>query len=383
MGKLLLVIGNGFDKHCGLKSSFTDFFKVIMRRKKVKEFATHLKNNSETYNQFLTYFDDPNNTAFLSRINTWIMYFLIKSKIRTMDNWADVEKQLYDSLDSNKSKVLSFWDKVENSIDSITESDLKDSKLRPDEVKMLAIFIKKFKLNQFNTKKMHRFLFVELNRFELDFSKYLFSELRKNKVYIDKAYELYNELISNERHDQINLLSFNYLLPKDKIHSIFHKYENVHGTLDIKRSNVIIGIDSSEIDNKKKFYIFTKTSRKLHAFTQNNLKNINNVIDHNTGKIIFYGHSLNFQDYAYFQSIFDKLNLYSGNVELEFCYSIYNKLQREKISLEYTSAVINLIEKYGKSNNNNVQGKNLLHKLILESRIRIKEIPYDIFFNIN
>ena len=71
-------------------------------------------------------------------------------------------------------------------------------------------------------------------------------------------------------------------------------------------------------------------------------------------------------DYSYFQSIFDYYNLYSNNnVSLLFYYSE---------GYEQTDAIYNLINEYGKTLSNKEQGKNLLHKLLLENRLKIIKI---------
>ena len=80
----------------------------------------------------------------------------------------------------------------------------------------------------------------------------------------------------------------------------------------------------------------------------------------------FYGHSLSAADYSYFQSIFDYYNLYSNsNISLNFYYS-----ERH----EQTDAIYRLINIYGKSLSNKEQGKNLIHKLLLENRLNIIKI---------
>ena len=82
--------------------------------------------------------------------------------------------------------------------------------------------------------------------------------------------------------------------------------------------------------------------------------------------IIFYGHSLSKADYSYFQSIFDYYDIYSNNnVSLIFYYSE---------GYEQTDAIYELINSYGKTLSNKDQGKNLIHKLLLENRLKIEQI---------
>lgn len=110
---------------------------------------------------------------------------------------------------------------------------------------------------------------------------------------------------------------------------------------------------------------FSKTYRKMlntNAETCILPKKNNRLIE-----IKFYGHSLSEADYSYFQSIFDYYNIYENNkVSLIFYYSK---------GFEQTDEVYRLINTYGKTLINKEQGKNLTHKLLLENRLKIVEIP--------
>ena len=174
----------------------------------------------------------------------------------------------------------------------------------------------------------------------------------------------------------VNILSFNYT-------SLFDilgvespcLYNNVHGKLCINKCaenctscNIIFGIDDTIIQSQKEnfeLHKFSKTYRKmLNASVETSIlpKKDNQMIE-----IKFYGHSLSEADYSYFQSIFDYYNLYENNkVSLIFYYSK---------GFEQTDEVYRLINTYGKTLSNKNQGKNLTHKLLLENRLKIIEIP--------
>lgn len=81
------------------------------------------------------------------------------------------------------------------------------------------------------------------------------------------------------------------------------------------------------------------------------------------------GHSLDKADYSYFESLFDKYNLYNGDVILE-CY--YAKgIDKEE---DYTKKVDALLTNYDKTLKN-VHGKNIFNKLMLEQRLKIMPYP--------
>ena len=94
--------------------------------------------------------------------------------------------------------------------------------------------------------------------------------------------------------------------------------------------------------------------------------NPNNILPKNDGtpiEIKFYGHSLSEADYSYFQSIFDYYHIYdNSNVSLLFYYSE---------GYEQIDSIYKLINDYGKTMINQDQGKNLIHKLLLENRLKI------------
>ena len=98
--------------------------------------------------------------------------------------------------------------------------------------------------------------------------------------------------------------------------------------------------------------------------------------------IKFFGHSLGDADYSYFQAIFDEVDLYESNTRLIFYYNKHRlndeeeTRQREKsVQEEMFEKVNRLIVTYGQTQNNKDHGKNLLHKLLLEGRLTIKQAP--------
>ena len=98
-------------------------------------------------------------------------------------------------------------------------------------------------------------------------------------------------------------------------------------------------------------------------------------------KIIFFGHSLAKADYSYFQSIFDFYNLYGDTLlsdsaftkpfMLQFYFTIFDISRETEISRDAAASVYKLITAYGDTIDNKDRGKNLLHKLLLEGRIKI------------
>lgn len=172
-----------------------------------------------------------------------------------------------------------------------------------------------------------------------------------------------------------NILSFNYTAIFDILGVESPcAYNNVHGKLcnkqcseDCVSSSVIFGIDDTLIQSREAnsmLRLFSKTYRKM-SDTSTPIS----ILPENDGQPIeikFYGHSLSEADYSYFQSIFDFYNLYdNNNVSLLFYYSK---------GYEQNDVIYRLINSYGKTLENKDRGKNLIHKLLLENRLKIVEV---------
>lgn len=102
--------------------------------------------------------------------------------------------------------------------------------------------------------------------------------------------------------------------------------------------------------------------------------------------IKFFGHSLGDADYSYFQAIFDEVDLYESNTHLIFYYNANRsndekkgaaEKKEDKAQQEMFEKVNRLITTYGRTLDNEDHGKNLLHKLLLEGRLTIKQAPME------
>ena len=80
-------------------------------------------------------------------------------------------------------------------------------------------------------------------------------------------------------------------------------------------------------------------------------------------EIKFFGHSLGEADYSYFQSLFDQVDLYGSKTKLTFCYTTMHGPNYD--------AIIELMNRYGETVIPEAHGRNLLHKLLLEERLKI------------
>lgn len=411
----LLILGNGFDLHCGLKSAYKDFFQSTILDTIGGRFGLQqMKAGVSGFWETLLF-----------------GYYTTFGKVNY--NWCDIETIIKNTVLAigNRNKGLAF-----EALESVKRRE------DPNEIKSvygtiehflyikcMSIFYdtlysgKTYSDDEAYSLLINRIL-QELHKFERGFCKYIKNnivnpnnEKEYNTQYIvnamnllntltgftDIQYETIDDIIEREEEEyweqcsptmrqsawsekhilskefanlhSVNILSFNYTALFD-ILGVQSPclYNNVHGKLCMNKcaencsaSNIIFGIDDTIVqsqDENFEIHKFSKTYRKmLYANAESRVLPTKD----NPLEIKFYGHSLSEADYSYFQSIFDYYNLYENSkVSLMFYYSK---------GFEQTDEVYRLINTYGKTLSNKDQGKNLTHKLLLENRLKIIEIP--------
>ena len=414
MAYKLLILGNGFDRHCGLESSYEEFFKqeIIDEEGEKLEFYNTKVGVDGFWEQLLVeYYGKYHQTSYYwsdveGIIQKTLSSLFLNEKNSTTKTYGGIvisalyyvknnKVYLHPKVDLNNSITKFLFNYCVNFFEKPTIKDGNDG-----DKKIVQKLIDR--------------LLSELHNFEKRFCQYLKRKIFNaydgqgiNTDYIVNAVNLLAQLTGfacekfnnideivmtsggrseislatnrrlSEKFDNLKntyILSFNYTALFD-ILLVGNPcvYNNVHGKLCNKRcsescsdSSVIFGVDDKFIQSQNEYEnlrVFSKTYRKLI-----DMKSPSRVLPPNSEMIdiIFYGHSLSEADYSYFQSIFDHYNLYSNSlVTLYFYYSEqYNP----------TDAVYRLINEYGKTLTNKDQGKNLMHKLLLENRIKIVKI---------
>lgn len=222
----------------------------------------------------------------------------------------------------------------------------------------------------------------ELHKLEAEFSRYLAHEVKLNNDYGQASEQLVEQLLSgkaswNDSHvTAATVLSFNYTSPS--IPSIWQskstfKFINIHGKLS---GDIIFGADGTNCMNDPGAARFSKTFRIIRSGRPGGGEPVafgapSTEESRETVLIKVFGHSLAKADYAYFQAIFDIVDLYTGPVELVFFYKPYCETAREELLLNISK----LLDSYGASMDNRDHGKNLMHRLILEGRLSVVELP--------
>ncbi len=403
----ILILGNGFDIASGLPTSYQDFFtwrfsdiedklkllfdkyendiletptkinlvgnvakeKVILKSYVVKR-GTENKSYDDIFDELKSVFDD----LIMKKITYFDLYFYIAKKYNCQFNkWCDVENKVKDIIGniSTRKDVRKPRDIMEQLTDRTVIRYNSEEGIK-DEIYHLykALYIEC--LSDKKGSGTYQLLKQELTTFEKGFQKYIsliYNRVLSNPSYKNIYWNNYKSLLKENKG--VYILNFNYTSIKDVAvqSDDIPKEINVHGKYS---DNIILGIDQGvcETDNE---YIFSKTYRKIENYSEQISLPRNRDMNKEQQTIVFYGHSLSEADYSYFQSIFDLYNLYHQTTII-VKYSIYDDVICEKIRGEVFRSVTTLLKNYGSTMDNKNHGNNLLHKLLLEGRLKFEEI---------
>lgn len=351
----LIILGNGFDLTCGLKSKFSDFYSNRMNGISSIELLPEDERN--VWDVILSEIGegDPLWCNIESLISTYVF--------RENDSGSKLDR-MYEQL---------VW--------TIDPSNPKRSE-HPDNAvyNYVSTCLEKENVSQ---EELTSFLLTSLKKYEHIFASYLKEQVDNNKEYREKAHEYFAAIRddcikkSEQKNYGSSVLNFNYTSPfkPEELGLGIVDARNVHGLLG--RTETIFGIDGKDVTEDSPALPFTKTYRlmSLEPYESETVK----LCDGDTSYIKIFGHSLSRADYSYFQSIFDTVNLYGGDTKLVFMYKSYpNKpdgaIDEEAIREELYSHISHLLIEYGSTLDNKDHGKNLMHKLLLEKRLLIKRL---------
>lgn len=407
----LIVIGNGFDLKCKLKSHYEDysskraenmdsFYKSFLSTLDIVLGSAELNINElidVNIMNFLHYFDK----VSTQEINVWEMIFTIEcfdedEKIAV--KWSDIERIIRNYLVTDKG-VCKLGEMYKMLQDAAKKNPLmwsRDVETRKIQILIplvngiirqrgntqlancLATNSKKKSVITRNENTFYKFMFSELKLFEKDFKKHLQRELSS----VQESYQRYANIlmskVSTNPIDKTYIMNFNFTNP-----FIDFVTNNVHGSLfSTGTSDIIFGIDVSHkkdeegnIDFVSQAFRFSKTFRKLSQDSSQDIYDLPSRED--LKEIIFFGHSLGKEDYAYFQTLFDYYDLYSGNIKIKFKCSRYLEKTIDEVLLEEQEKAFKLLDYYGATMVNKDWGRNLAHKLLLEKRLSIQHISFN------
>lgn len=372
----LIIIGNGFDLTCGVKSSFKDFINSKWDLDQERDFIDVI-HSFKTFSEqdVAKLISNPNSSIESSAkykettpFNFW-MYVLLSAVQGPADlknsSWADIESKLRDFLFEG----VRVPQLRENFSINTLELNWDGDKVIEDPVNepfsKTALFIlslyKKSNPKIFSSIKDDplAFAFDQLEEFEEEFGNYLSNELEKFK---DDEYGRFAQRLVNNLGDQhpYSLLNFNYTKFTHE-DPMLRKERHIHGSIE---DHPIIGIDQGDTDPGDRRYVFTKTYRIMTASVAPK-SDKDTILYKSIDEIDFFGHSLNAADFSYFYSIFDYLGIYEKTINLNFYYWIYDLAKRSQIQKQIFNSVLSLIGAYSNKKYGEGRGHNLIHKLLL------------------
>jgi len=398
----LLIIGNGFDLTCGLRSSYKDFF--LWQHNNSNAFATyymketgdHSYAKKESGGTIFTYPSSIESKAFTEELTVWDMYFI--SLKRCYKYWCDIEKAISDSLLGQDS----FWKKTLRNIYAVIRkynsgSNLENNLSVFERLIWRNIFDKNITLPEssfgvhktqleFKEEEFYTLLLDQLELFENKFRKYISQQVEAHADYSSNTLTLTKELLSfkNNETATYSVMNFNYTDPFiwfDENAGVKFIRDNVHGTITSDYS--IFGIDSEvknidsslqQIHHLDPAYLFTKQRRRIVKMAEG--KESPRVTNNQYSELVFYGHSLNEQDYSYFHTLFDLCDLYGSELKLLFYYKEYGETagNNKRIRETRITEVSALLGRYGETFSNKSHGRKLIDKLFNERRLIFKSI---------
>ncbi|EAF0293125.1 hypothetical protein CDP41_14025 [Listeria monocytogenes] len=398
----LIILGNGLDINSSLPSKFIEYYQFrclslgleinsdnnLKDRNSIQmEMMKPLYPREYAINNIIAVVGDD---KLKNNITFWDLVLIYSEKLTGQENWCNIEWKILYVMEKLK---IHLNKNLEELLQRLTNDEIAMSgeiqrkgiyeliSELGDERKIytwFAAFIKEIRESDYDDITIERFLLLELNKYEHAFSEYIKESMENNVLYLEERSKNIKGLISGIPYlNKINIMNFNFssdVLANLTDVSVEKGIEvNVHG--EAEENKVIFGVDAKSIDNIEQMnfgYDLTKTSRKLAMKTEWAIS----VLDETVVHVIFYGHSLSEADYAYFQSIFDYLDIYDKPIMLYFYYTNYMKETGdfETVRRNQTYAVRKLIEEYGSTFDNEAKGKNLLHKLLLEERISVLEL---------
>ena len=362
----LYVLGNGFDLCLGMKTRYQNFFEADLQRIMIGNYKLR-DIESEVFK---------NTNLFLA--------YLSEKHLSGDHEWNYIEKQIigyvvYTKLQSgNQNNKSAFQSLLSHKIETKTLDEVIISEFEKFE-EIFGIYIRDQNYNKSLADKNLTKIFTTLSsriRSKIKVINFNYSN------YLPKLYYDFCCLPQPEKYGEIkNQLYINkYEMFIDQVNVHGEYYKPIFG-IDLNEVFKVCNSENDEyfINEKEKILIseikpilkrMTKTARVLKNDTISDtwkLPDPKFLININ-----FFGHSLSKADYSYFQSIFDYYSIYDSHIRLNF---LYNENHDEN-GTEQHGNVMNLITDYGDTLDNKDKGKNLLHKMLLENRIKL--IPLDV-----
>lgn len=387
----LIVLGNGFDLECGLHSKFSDFEESRLRL--LNPSVEDLEKSNKSVAQYV---HDSGLTAWDVILDDKLQYPWSDIEL-AIERWVTKPNVILESKCSKVAEILNHTagTQVERYLNPYccchSWADT------PEERVAQLLYSIDSQQGQWTPLRVSQLLLAELNKMEQAFRSHLLNEVDENDAYAQNALDLLKRMLVAELPKEdcwdvaVSLLDFNYTNPlvgadgstdSSSEEQMLLTLINIHGSL--RENNIVFGIDGTKHMDEADALPFTKTYRLLSLDNPDTAKliqthSLHGLRDDSTAMIKFYGHSLAQADYAYFQAIFDGVDLYESQTRLIFFYRPWKKDDGTRVSdmearSDMSRKVARLLSTYGSTLDNKDHGKNLMHKLLIEGRLSVRAI---------
>lgn len=378
LNKVKLVIGNGFDLHCHLHTTYSDFYcKYFQKFLFIQNtFSEYEKTNTLSFD-----FADKR----VNQLNSWDIFFALNSSFNPKEckkRWCDIERLILSSLQPYDQEAPGIENLIVSLLSEINWRNINHliySNLTPTNHtdRFMVSFIKE-KMNYLNCKQynFYQFLLNELKEFEKTFGEFIYYQLHDeylelinygqsffNEAYIEMAKDTIEELCNIDNLVGIDSFNYSYIHTEGMMKLLQH----INGSFE----NPIFGVDTVFEPNDECF-IFTKTARRMDADMFDDSTEEKPSFDN----LIVFGHSLDEADYSYFFPAFDRLHLLdslASNVVV-FAFSIFDKEKETEIKANIRQSVSDIMYSYAKSKNLSDPNR-FLDSLSTQNRVILYEIP--------
>ena len=376
LSNIKVIIGNGFDLHCGLHTRYEDFYIKNYEKYDLLDrwLSTFQKTKEFRIDKYFNRIED---------INIWDVFFNFSTNNDTQNpEWWSVEGLLLSSLlteNDVKNHPSKYSLLLKTSIRWYKFKDYYQTNTVPtnDLDAFFVLFINtRNAIKHKQDLSFYEFLLDELNDFESNFGSFIHWQLHDE--YMEKQnYALYlntkylNNCISTLKffgglENIVSIDSFNYgEMCEEKLSTRLH---HINGNYKAP----IFGVDSSYFEPGDERFIFTKTGRRIEAdifdTDANEIKDFENIV--------VYGHSLNEADYNYFFPIFDKINLLDSQAKgmLIFAFSVFENADKRDVKINLRNSVSKILIEYAESKGIK-SPKRFLDGLTTQHKLMIFEIP--------
>lgn len=378
-----LVIGNGFDLACNIKTRYRDFFEHEKNKHNVlnkwcNDFSSRVNEyvyfNSKIFDRsdFWINFDSS------IEINFWDLFFFLISKEKTVyENWTwcDIEKIMELWLSDKKGNGFNSAEGHLDDVFKILNKTIPVSVVKK-ELLYLAAFCFKFNKEQTfsDIVNFYNFLLEELKKFEKNFGKYIKNQQSNDELnsetlasrnnFLEKTNKVIELLCGSNNLVSIDTFNYGY------VHSDFmNLLHHINGNTE----SPIFGIDSNLFSPSDPRYIFSKTMRRMELDLEGD-----NVLEiKECENLVIFGSSLSSSDYSYFFSVFDKMSIADTNKnnKIVFAYKIYDYEMEQEIKKSLIKSVAILFEEYSKYKGSKEQPNRLLDRLTTQGKV--------LFYSIN